>query len=49
MASFRVLVVCALVAFIATASAQDDAQCKKEGDTEGAKLATELCASVKVC
>jgi hypothetical protein len=38
---------CAIVAIIATASAEDDAQCKKDADAEGAKLATELCTSIK--
>lgn len=48
MHSWRVILACALVALIATAFAQDDAQCKKDGEAEGAKLATELCTSAKV-
>jgi hypothetical protein len=48
MRSWRVVLVCALVAFLATASAQDAAQCKKDGDAEGAKIASQLCTTKKV-
>jgi hypothetical protein len=48
MHSWRVILACALVALVATASAQDEAQCKKDGEAEGAKVAIELCTSAKV-
>lgn len=48
MQCWRVVVVCFLVALIATASAQFEEQCKQDGDQVGAKLAFELCLNLKV-
>jgi hypothetical protein len=57
MHSLHVVLVCALLAFIATGSAEErhpawawqtDPVCRQDGDAEGAKLAVELCTSIKV-
>jgi hypothetical protein len=51
MCSWRVVLMCSLVAFLATASAQwSDSveQCKKDGDAEGAKVASQVCTTKKV-
>lgn len=44
----RLAFVCALLAVVACASAEDLAKCKSDGTAEGVKVAQEVCKSVLV-